>query len=484
MAEPLTLMKSIEETLPHSTEVEQALLGLLMLNNDRYDDIEGHLSPEHFYVKFHAAIYEAIITLLGKGFEASPITIRETMKADYDGEGDLVDHLAGIMENASQAFRVKDLSELIQNYYQQRQLIHIGQELVHDASAIAVSEQEEAIQGLMDQTEHKIFQLNERGTTQTYQDLKNPLKNVLKSVEEAKKNQGKLVGVTTGLSRLDTMLGGLHPGELVIVAARPSMGKTALAINFAQNAAAASKNEHGSGAAVGVFSMEMSAEQLTTRIMSSESRVNSHKITDGSLDDIELARLTACANTLTDMPIIIDDTPQLPIAALRSRVRKMKRQYNIGMVIVDYLQLMRASNTKDGNRVQEISEISQGLKGIAREMKIPVVALSQLSRNVESRDNKRPIMSDLRESGSIEQDADVVMFIYREEYYLAKTMPPEEERTPEQQEQLDAIVGKAEIIISKNRKGPTGNVAVTFLPQFTQFCNYMSPDELAQYAHV
>ena len=469
---------------PHSSEVEQALIGLLMLNNDYFDEIEGYVLPEHFYVKFHGAIYDTICVLLQKGFEANPITIRENMKSTYEGDGDLVEHLASIMENASHAFRVKDLAELIQNYYQQRQLIMIGEELSQGAQEVPVANQETAIQTLMNETEHKLFQLTERGTTQTYQDLKNPLKAVLNQIEEAKKNKGKLVGVTTGLKKMDEMLGGLHKGELVIVAARPSMGKTALAINFAQNAATALNHTNGSGAAVGVFSMEMSAEQLTARIMSSEARVNSHKITDGSMDEEEFSRLIACANTLNTMQIIIDDTPQLPIATLRSRVRKMKRQYDIGMIVVDYLQLMRGSSNRVESRVQEISEISQGLKGIAREMNIPVVALSQLSRSVESRENKRPIMSDLRESGSIEQDADVVMFIYREEYYLSKTMPPPEERTPEQQEQLDAIQGKAEIIISKNRKGPTGNLAVTFLPQFTQFCNYMSPEELHQYQTV
>lgn len=467
---------------PHSSEVEQALLGLLMLNNDYFDEIEGYLLQDHFYVKFHGAIFDTIHVLLQKGFEASPMTIRENMKNTYEGDGDLVEHLASIMENASHAFRVKDLATIILNYYQQRQLIHIGEELISDAKDVPVANQESAIQNLMDATEHRIFQLTERGTSNTFQDLKNPIINVLHSIEEAKKHKGKLVGVTTGLKKMDEMLGGLHPGELVIVAARPSMGKTALAINYAQNAAAALKNENSSGAAVGVFSMEMSAEQLTTRIMASEARVDSHKIVDGTIEEDDFQRLMMCANTLREMPIIIDDTPQLPISALRSRVRKMKRQYDIGMVIVDYLQLMKGSSNRPESRVQEISEISQGLKSIAREMNLPVVALSQLSRSVESRDNKRPIMSDLRESGSIEQDADVIMFIYREEYYLAKTMPPPEERTPEQQEELDKIEGKAEIIISKNRKGPTGNVAVTFLPQYTQFCNYMSPEELNQYA--
>lgn len=466
---------------PHSSEVEQALLGLLMLNNDYFDEIEGYLLPEHFYVKFHGAIFDTIHLLLQKGFEASPMTIRENMRSTYEGDGDLVEHLASIMENASHAFRVKNLATIIQNYYQQRQLIHIGEGLITEAREIPVANQETAIQSLMDSTEHQIFQLTERGTSNTFRDLKEPLINVIEAVQDAKKNQGKLVGVTTGLRKMDEMLGGLHSGELVILAARPSMGKTALAINLAQNAAAALKNQTNSGAAVGVFSMEMSAEQLTTRIMASEARVDSHKITDGTIEEEDFQRLVACANTLRDMPIIIDDTPQLAISALRSRVRKMKRQYDIGMVIVDYLQLMKGSSNRIESRVQEISEISQGLKSIAREMKIPVVALSQLSRSVESRDNKRPIMSDLRESGSIEQDADVVMFIYREEYYMAKTMPPPEERTPEQQEQLDAIQGKAEIIISKNRKGPTGNIAVTFLPQYTQFCNYMSPEELNQY---
>ncbi|MFT7433241.1 MAG: replicative DNA helicase [Alphaproteobacteria bacterium] len=468
--------------LPHSSEVEQALIGLLMLNNDYYDEVEGELLPEHFYVKFNGAVYETMAQLLGKGFEASPMTIRENMRSSYDGDGDLANHLSGIMENASHAFRVKDLAIIVKNYYLQRQLIKVGQDLTHNAQDIPPSEQQDTIQNVISDVEQTLFKLVETGSTVTYQDLKNPLKNVIDQIAEAKKYQGKLVGTTSGLTAIDAALGGFHKDELIILAARPSMGKTAIAINFAQNAAAAVKNNQFGGAGVGVFSMEMSAEQLTTRIIAAEARVNSFKIIDGSLDDEEFTRIQACANTLAEMPIIIDDTPAITIATFRSRARRMKRQFDIGMIVVDYLQLMRGSSkASQQNRVQEISEISQGLKAVARELAIPVIALSQLSRAVESRDNKRPMLSDLRESGSIEQDADVVMFLYREDYYFEKTLPPEVDRSEEMKEHLARIKGKAECIISKNRKGPTTTVALTFVPQFTLFKDYISPQSMDNY---
>ncbi|MAF31191.1 MAG: replicative DNA helicase [Magnetococcales bacterium] len=472
----------VTKELPHSSEVEQALIGLLMLNNEYFDEVEGELLPEHFYVKFNGAVFASISQLLGKGFEASPMTIRENMKSTFDGDGDLANHLSKILENASNAFHVRDLSGIIKNYYLQRRLIEVGQNLAHDAQDIPASEQSDRISDMISNVEQTLFTLVENGSTVTYQDLKNPLKNVIDQIAEAKKNQGQLVGVTSGLKDIDEALGGFHKDELIILAARPSMGKTAISINFAQNAAAAIKNNQFGGAAVGVFSMEMSAEQLTSRIISAEARVNSHKITDGSLDDEEFTRIQACANTLAEMPIIIDDTPALPIAAFRSRARRMKRQYDIGMIVVDYLQLMRGSSkSSQQNRVQEISEISQGLKAVARELSIPVIALSQLSRAVESRDNKRPMLSDLRESGSIEQDADVVMFLYREDYYFEKTLPPEVDRTEEQRSHLQRIKGKAECIISKNRKGPTTTVALSFLPQYTLFKDYVPAVAIDQY---
>jgi replicative DNA helicase len=406
------------------------------------------------------------------------------MKSNFDGDGDLTNHLAKILENASNAFHVRDLSNIIRNYYLQRRLIEVGQNLSHDAQDIPASEQGDRIQNMISDVEQTLFSLVENGSTVTYQDLKNPLKNVIDQIAEAKKHKGKLVGVTSGIKAINDALGGFHKDELIILAARPSMGKTAIAINFAQNAAAAIKNNQFGGAAVGVFSMEMSAEQLTGRIISAEARVNSHKITDGTLDDEEFTRIQACANTLAEMPIIIDDTPALGIAAFRSRARRMKRQYNIGMIVVDYLQLMRgASKNINQNRVQEISEISQGLKAVARELAIPVVALSQLSRAVESRDNKRPMLSDLRESGSIEQDADVVMFLYREDYYFEKTLPPEMDRTEEQSSHLQRIRGKAECIISKNRKGPTTTVALSFQPQYTLFKDYVPSAAVDQYGN-
>lgn len=466
--------------MPHSREVEEALIGLLMLDNAYYEEIEDAVHPEHFYVKFYGEIFRNIIILLEKSFEASPINLMETMKAT-DTEGDLKEHLVTIMENASLANDVKKLAETIKHYYTQRQLMEIGSRTANAARDIVVGDQEEEIQSVINEAEGELFKLAESGEGQkAVVDMRTPLKNVILQAEEAKKNRGTLSGITTGLTDIDKKLGGFQRSDLVILAARPSMGKTAFSLNIAQNAATALMNGKPGGAAVAVFSMEMSAEQLVSRILSGASQVNSHDLQSGNLNDEDFGRLVAVSNTLSDLKIFIDDTPQVPISTLRSRCRRLKRQHDIDMIVVDYLQLMRGSSARASqNRVLEISEISMGLKGLARELNVPVIALSQLSRGVESRDNKRPMLSDLRESGSIEQDADVVMFLYREDYYLEKAMGVSP--TPEQLEELEKIKGVTELLISKNRKGATTTVRLAFDGPTTTFKDYVSADGYEEY---
>ena len=478
------LIKSGEEdklAMPHSREVEEALLGLLMLDNNFFENVEDLLRPEHFYTKFYGEVFRQIGILLEKGFEASPITLRETMKQQHDAEGDLKDYLVGIMENASLANDVTKLAETIRNYFTQRQLMEIGAYTANRAREIAVGDQEQDIENLISQTEGELFKLGEQGEgSTTFVDMRSPLKNVIMAAEEAKRNNGQLVGITSGLKDIDNKLGGFQRSDLIILAARPSMGKTAFSLNIAQNAAAALMNGKPGGASVAVFSMEMSAEQLVARILSGSAAVDSHRLQSGQLDDEEFGRIVSVSNTLSDLKIFIDDQPQIPISTLRSRCRRLKRQHNIDLIVVDYLQLMRGSGMrKNESRVQEISEISMGLKTVARELNVPVIALSQLSRGVESRDNKRPMLSDLRESGSIEQDADVVMFLYREDYYLEKALGATP--TPEQLEELEKIRGITELLISKNRKGPTTTVRLTFDAPRTKFKDYVDSGKYEGY---
>jgi replicative DNA helicase len=459
---------------PHSVAAEQALLGLLMVNNRQLDDLGGSLIPAHFYVPIHTAIFEALEKLVGRGREANPITIRELLRGTpYDDDQSLLPHLSSMFENAALGQDVKSLAEIIHTTYLQRQLMGLGDALRVQAST--AHKPDEATQ-VLDSVSGELFKLAEtgRGTTTT-RNLRDPLIEVIKRAEEARKSGTGLTGVTSGFADFDSLLGGLQKSDLIILAARPSMGKTSFAINVAQNAATALG--HGvNGCAVGVFSMEMSADQIAARMLSSAAGISSHQLSNGQLSDADFRRLAEASGQLAELPFYIDDTPQLSINALRARARRMKRQYGIGLLIVDYLQLMTGSKGgREENRVQEVSEISQGLKTVARELNIPVIALSQLSRAVESRDNKRPQLSDLRESGSIEQDADLVIFLYREEYYLSRQLGAEQsmdDATQKLREKLEESKGKCEVLISKNRKGATGAVTLLFHGETTTFHNY------------
>ena len=465
----LPLQPASDGKEPHSIEAEQALLGAIMLDNKLMDEVDAILRPHHFYVPFHEQIYETMQHLIGKGWAASPLTLRDSLRQRevFETDGDLIDHLTQLAENASLATDISALAHIVHNHHQQRQLLGVARQLGTEASGQLTPEDTEQ---LINDTEQSLFTLTETSVRGDAQQLRAPLKVVLDKAYEAKARGTGLLGVTSGLIDLDKKLGGFQHSDLIILAARPSMGKTALAINVAYNAAKALMEEKQGGTAVGVFSLEMSADQLAARILASAAEIPSTKMDRGELTEPQLDQLAATVQGLSEMQVVIDDTPALHIAALRSRARRMVRRHNVGLIVVDYIQLMQGSRgSADGNRVQEISEISQGLKSVARELNIPIIALSQLSRAVESRENKRPQLSDLRESGSIEQDADVVMFIYREEYYKEKQFGPPNQWTEEQKAVMKKIHGVAELLISKNRKGPTGGLMLQFTPETTTF---------------
>jgi replicative DNA helicase len=465
------------QTLPHSLEAEQTLLGTLLLNNDMLDQLEGRLLPEHFFHAFHGQVFATIEKLVAKGFEANPLTVSQNLpEKDTLAPGQDVNALLDkLLSQSYMPEDVNSIASIILSTFLQRQLLTVGQELAQEAQR---GGDWEGTLEILTNAEGKLFNLAESGQAQrTAQQLRDPLREVIERAEAAKKRDSYLTGVTSGLKDLDKLIGGFQHSDLIILAARPSMGKTALAVNVASNAASALQLQKPGGAGVAVFSLEMSADQLAARMLSSASGIDSNKLQQGNLNEKDFGRLVSVSNELAEMPLFIDDTPQLHINALRGRARRLVRQHNVGLIVVDYLQLMRGNGRgNDFNRVQEISDISQGLKGIARELNVPVIALSQLSRAVESRDNKRPMLSDLRESGSIEQDADIVMFLYREEYYLEKQLgaKPEEgdEKVQQQLERLEKVRGLTELLISKNRKGSTGGVTLQFQPETTTFHDY------------
>lgn len=462
---------------PHSVAAEQALLGALMVNNRLYDELQGTLLAEHFYVPLHAALFDGFEKMIARGREANPITLRETLRhTPFDSDDSLFPHLTQMFENAGLGGDVKSLAEVIHTAYLQRQMMGLGDSLRQQASTASEAV---SIKEVLDAASGELFKLAETGQGgSTVRGLRESLREVIASAELAKRSGGGLSGVATNFADLDNLLGGLQKSDLIVLGARPSMGKTSLIINIAQNAATRRARGDAGGAAVGVFSLEMSAEQLTQRMLSSAANVSSHQIASGHLNDGDFGRMVAAAGELAELPMYIDDTPGLTVNAMRARARQMKRRYGIGLLIVDYLQLM-SSPGKGGeqNRVQEISQISQGLKQIARELNIPVIAASQLSRSVEARDNKRPQLADLRESGSIEQDADMVWFLYREEYYLSRQLGAGDtldgdKKMLEMKDKLEKVRGITELIISKNRKGPTDTIKLMFHGATTTFHSF------------
>jgi replicative DNA helicase len=469
------------ETMPHSIEAEQQLLGALLTNNDVYDRVAAIIKPHHFYDPVHQRIYETAVARIAKGNLASPVTLKAFLEDD-EGLKELGGpaYLARLAGAAISAFAVRDYAQMIHDMAVRRELIALGQEIAGKAVRADVeSEPKDQIV----EAEQKLYKLSEQGQSESgFQSFLRAVTDAVNVANAAYQRDGGLAGVSTGLMDMDKKLGGLHQSDLLILAGRPSMGKTSLATNIAFNVAKAYRKgtlpdgTEGAvdGGVVGFYSLEMSAEQLAARVLAEASEISSHKIRQGDMDEGEFRRFVDAAKELESCPLFIDDTPALPIAQLAARARRLKRTHGLDLLIVDYLQLVRG--TAD-NRVQEIAEISMGLKAIAKELDIPVMALSQLSRQVESRDDKRPQLSDLRESGSIEQDADVVMFVFREEYYVEREKPSDEklEEMAAWQERMSRLHGKAEVIIGKQRHGPIGTVELAFESQFTRFGNLAKP---------
>ncbi len=467
-------------SLPNNLEAEQALLGAILVNNDAMGKVQDFLQPPHFFEPVHGRIYEASLRLIERGQLATPVTLkpffeRDAALTEVGGAG----YLARLAGAAITILNAEDYGRLVYDLALRRELISIGEEVVLTAYDSPI-DTPAAVQ--IETTEQKLFELAERGQQDGgFKTFSRSVTDAVAVIEAAYKRDGKLSGVTTGFRAINEKIGGLHPSDLVILAGRPAMGKTALATNIGFNAALAYQRsledgmnpKESEGAAVGFFSLEMSAEQLATRILAEQSRIPSENLRRGQLTKEQFRDLADAAQRLEKLPFFIDDTPQLSIAALRTRARRLKRQHNLGLVIVDYLQLLRGTGTGGRgpeNRVQEVSEITRGLKGLAKELHIPVIALSQLSRTVEQREDKRPQLADLRESGSIEQDADMVTFVFREEYYHQMKEPTM--GTPDHQEwqaKGETLHGLAEFIIGKQRHGPTGTVRLFFERETTRF---------------
>lgn len=458
---------------PRNLEVEQALLGAVLMENQAYLKVSDFLQPEHFANPVHGRVFSAISHLIERGQLADPMTLKAFFEQDtaLDDIGGTA-YLAQLAGAAVTIFNAGDYGKTIHDLFLRRQLISLGEELTEDAFHPEV---EITAINQIEQAEQQLYDLATAGQIGgDFQPFKNALRDAVATTEAAYKREGNLTGVSSGFVDIDKLLGGLHPSDLIVLAGRPSMGKTALATNIAFHAAKSRANDSRAepldGAVIGFFSLEMSAEQLAVRILSEEAKVPSEKIRRGELSHGDFENVALAAQNLASVPFFIDDTPALTIGALRTRARRLKRQHGLSLVVIDYLQLLGASGSRHDNRVMEISEITRGLKTLAKELNVPVLALSQLSRAVEQRDDKRPQLSDLRESGSIEQDADVVMFIYREEYYLSRHQPPEgTEKHIEWMEKMEQVHNVAEVLISKQRHGPTGKAELFFDGNFTKF---------------
>ena len=461
---------SIEKKLPSNIEAEQSLIGSILVNNDIIDEVSTIITFNKFYDPLHKKIYETIENLNNKGMVANPITLKnyfENQNSLKDIGG--VDYLIKLTRFSSSNKQSIDYAKIIHEAFVKRELITISEDISLTALDDSIEQNSENI---IEDAEKSLFDLAERGNfSQSFLKFNQALDQTIEMATLAMKNDQGIVGVPTGLTDLDEKLGGLHKSDLVIIAGRPSMGKTALATNIAYNAAQNIQNNQIKSS-VAFFSLEMSSEQLSTRILSEQTRIKSNDIRRGKVTEEELNKYIETSRNIYDLPLYIDETPAITISTLSNRARRIKRLFGLGLIVVDYIQLMRSSARKSDNRVQEISEITQGLKAIAKELSVPVLALSQLSRAVEQRDDKLPQLSDLRESGSIEQDADVVMFVYREEYYLEKKQPKLGSiEHAEWQSKMNDVNGLADIIIGKQRHGPTGNIHVEFEGMYTKFKN-------------
>ena len=462
---------------PHNIEAEQSLLGAILVNNDAFYRVSDFLEPKHFFETVHQKIYETAGSLIRMGKVATPVTLKTFFPADADILGMTVSqYLARLAAEATTIINAQDYGRTIYDLSLRRDLIGIGEEMVTVAYDAPV---DFAPKAQIEDAERKLYELAESGRYDGgFQKFSQAMKVALDMAANAYQRDGRLSGIATGLRDLDAKMGGLQSSDLIIVAGRPGMGKTALATNIAYNIAKAHRaevqadgsNKTVNGGIVGFFSCEMSAEQLATRILSEQASIASSLIRRGGINQQEFDRIRDYTIELEHLPLYVDETGGLSIAQLTARARRLKRQRGLDVLVIDYIQLLSGSSKRSDNRVQELTEITTNLKALAKELNIPVIALSQLSRQVENRDDKRPQLSDLRESGSIEQDADVVIFVYREEYYLQSKEP--KLGTPEYEKwQLDmALVhGKAEAIIGKQRHGPTGTVKLQFTGEFTRF---------------
>ena len=475
--------------LPHNLDAEQQLLGALLINNDLYDRVSNYLRGEHFYESIHGFIYENISKLILGNKLASPVTLKTIVEyddrfAELDGNK----YLIKLAADASSIINIDEYGKIIYHLYTWRNLINLGNDIVTTSYSPPVDLNPF---DHLEYIEQKLYSLAENEKYgNDFKNFSTALTEAIDTAASAYLRDGKTSGLASGFRDLDEVLGGLQPSDLLIIAGRPSMGKTAFATNIAFHVASKYKHIVGiennskdnDGAVVGFFSLEMSSSQLATRIISEQTSVSSEKIRRGKITNTEYESLIDIARKLQDIPLFIDETGGISMAQVTARARKLKRQNNLGLIIIDYLQLLTSPNRRyNDNRVQELSEITQSLKALAKELNIPVIALSQLSRQVETRDDKKPQLADLRESGSIEQDADIVMFLYREEYYLQRKEP--KEGTEDHilwQENMNEVHQKAEVIIGKNRHGPTTSIPLHFDGSVTRFSDYISEEKLPE----
>ena len=475
------------DKMPQNIEAEQSLIGSVLFDNKVLEDLPTNFATRHFFDPLHASIFDACIFLIDNGRLADPLTLKSYLKQDdLQRDIDIEKYLSELREGVVSLSKAKFYAEEIRNCYVRRSLIRIGDELINKSvnPTLDVTPDQE-----ISNTEEQLYNLAEKDQINSGPlDFKSVLASATNQINEAYNRKGKLSGIDTGFSGLNRQLGGLNKSDLLVLAGRPAMGKTALATNIGFNAAKSSKLEKNES--ILIFSLEMSAEQLAQRILAEQSTIDSHKLRSGDLNETEFSKLVSTQNDILNLPFFIDDTPAISVGQIASRARRLKRTHGLSVIIIDYIQLIQGSKASEAQgRVQEVSNITRGLKSLAKELNVPILALSQLSRAVEQREDKRPILADLRESGSIEQDADVVMFVYREEYYLDKSEPTQRdnenqesfnERFLKWQDRRNMAEGKAEIIISKQRHGPTGIVQVQFEAKFTRFMDLVHDDRLPE----
>ncbi len=466
MENNFSIVKNQFKELPNNIEAEQAVIGSILVTNEIFDEISVIISSVNFYDPMHQKIYEAIESLIYKGMLANPITLKNYFENEKD-DLDVPEYLVKITKFSTSIRQATEYSKIIYDMFVRRELIKISEQTIDSAK---LNDLDTNGQIIIENSERLLFDLAEKGSfNSSLVKFDEAMKQTIEMASAAYKNEEGIVGVPTGLRDLDDRLGGLHQSDLIIIAGRPSMGKTSLATNIAFNAAQKLQSS-GKKSTIAFFSLEMSSEQLSTRILAEQARIRSNDIRRGKISDEQFDKFLETSKNISELPLYIDETPAISIAAMSNRARRVKRLFGLDMIIVDYIQLMRGTTFNKDGRVQEISQITQGLKAIAKELSIPVVALSQLSRQVEQRDDHKPQLSDLRESGSIEQDADVVMFVYREGYYLQRKEPREATvEHAEWQAKMNEVAHLAEIIIGKQRHGPVGKVTLEFEEQFTKF---------------